>query len=124
VQCLPENSSRDVQIAFANELSLICDKAGINVWELITLANKHPRVNYPAAGSGVGGHCICCRSLFLSRPISQWNRKIIGNARENKQLQSFWCAEKTQNAIKAFEVKEQREPVVALKGLAFKTQYR
>lgn len=55
---LTENSSRDVQIAFANELSLICDKAGINVWELIELANKHPRVNILQPGSGVGGHCI------------------------------------------------------------------
>ena len=55
---LTENSSRDVQIAFANELSLICDKAGINVWELIRLANKHPRVNILQPGCGVGGHCI------------------------------------------------------------------
>lgn len=55
---LTENSSRDVQIAFANELSLICDKAGINVWELIELANKHPRVNILQPGAGVGGHCI------------------------------------------------------------------
>lgn len=55
---LTENSSRDVQIAFANELSLICDQAGINVWDLISLANKHPRVNILQPGSGVGGHCI------------------------------------------------------------------
>lgn len=55
---LTENSSRDVQIAFANELSLICDKAGINVWDLINLANKHPRVNILQPGCGVGGHCI------------------------------------------------------------------
>ena len=55
---LTENSSRDVQIAFANELSLICEKAGINVWELINLANKHPRVNILQPGCGVGGHCI------------------------------------------------------------------
>src|SRR5690606_19669652 len=62
---LVENSSRDVQIAFANELSLICDKAGINVWELITLANKHPRVNILQPGSGVGGHCIAVDPYFL-----------------------------------------------------------
>jgi UDP-N-acetyl-D-mannosaminuronic acid dehydrogenase len=55
---LTENSSRDAQIAFANELSIICDKAGINVWELIELANKHPRVNILQPGCGVGGHCI------------------------------------------------------------------
>lgn len=61
---LTENSSRDVQIAFANELSLICDKAGINVWELIELANKHPRVNILQPGCGVGGPLHSCRSLF------------------------------------------------------------
>ena len=63
---LTENSSRDVQIAFANELSLICDKAGINVWELIELANKHPRVNILQPGSGVGGHCIAVDPYFLT----------------------------------------------------------
>ena len=62
---LVENSSRDVQIAFANELSLICDKAGINVWELINLANKHPRVNILQPGCGVGGHCIAVDPYFI-----------------------------------------------------------
>ena len=63
---LTENSSRDVQIAFANELSLICDKAGINVWELIELANKHPRVNILQPGCGVGGHCIAVDPYFIT----------------------------------------------------------
>ena len=63
---LTENSSRDVQIAFANELSLICDKAGINVWELIELANKHPRVHILQPGSGVGGHCIAVDPYFIT----------------------------------------------------------
>lgn len=63
---LTENSSRDVQIAFANELSLICDKAGINVWELINLANKHPRVNILQPGCGVGGHCIAVDPYFIT----------------------------------------------------------
>ena len=63
---LTENSSRDVQIAFANELSLICDKAGINVWELISLANKHPRVNILQPGCGVGGHCIAVDPYFIT----------------------------------------------------------
>ena len=63
---LTENASRDVQIAFANELSLICDKAGINVWELIELANKHPRVNILQPGCGVGGHCIAVDPYFIS----------------------------------------------------------
>ena len=62
---LVENSSRDVQIAFANELSLICDKANINVWELIRLANKHPRVNILQPGCGVGGHCIAVDPYFI-----------------------------------------------------------
>ena len=63
---LTENSSRDVQIAFANELSLICDKAGINVWELINLANKHPRVSILQPGCGVGGHCIAIDPYFIT----------------------------------------------------------
>ena len=62
---LVENASRDVQIAFANELSLICDKAGIDVWELIELANKHPRVNILQPGCGVGGHCIAVDPYFI-----------------------------------------------------------
>ena len=78
---LVENSSRDVQIAFANELSIICDKAGIDVWELIDLANKHPRVNILRPGSGVGGHCIAVDPYFITSkfPIES---KLIGTARE------------------------------------------
>lgn len=68
---LTENSSRDVQIAFANELSFICDKAGINVWELIDLANRHPRVNILQPGCGVGGHCIAV-DLTSSRRSFRW----------------------------------------------------
>ena len=116
---LTENSSRDVQIAFANELSIICDKADINVWELIDLANKHPRVNILQPGSGVGGHCIAVDPYFITADFPM-ESQIIGKAREINNYKAFWCAEKTQNAIKAFEVKEQREPVVALMGLAFK----
>lgn len=116
---LTENSSRDVQIAFANELSIICDKADINVWELIDLANKHPRVNILQPGSGVGGHCIAVDPYFITADFPM-ESQIIGKAREINNYKAFWCAEKTQNAIKAFEVKEKREPVVALMGLAFK----
>jgi len=116
---LTENSSRDVQIAFANELSIICEKAGINVWELIDLANKHPRVNILQPGSGVGGHCIAVDPYFITADFPM-ESQIIGKAREINNYKAFWCAEKTQNAIKAFEVKEKREPVVALMGLAFK----
>ena len=116
---LTENSSRDVQIAFANELSLICDKAGINVWELITLANKHPRVNILQPGSGVGGHCIAVDPYFITADFPLESR-IIGKAREINNHKAFWCAEKTQDTMKQFELDHGREPVVALMGLAFK----
>lgn len=116
---LTENSSRDVQIAFANELSIICEKAGINVWELIDLANKHPRVNILLPGSGVGGHCIAVDPYFITADFPM-ESQIIGKAREINNYKAFWCAEKIQNTIKDFEVREKREPVVALMGLAFK----
>ena len=116
---LTENSSRDVQIAFANELSLICDKAGINVWKLITLANKHPRVNILQPGSGVGGHCIAVDPYFITADFPLESR-IIGKAREINNHKAFWCAEKTQDAMKQFELDQGREPIVALMGLAFK----
>lgn len=116
---LIENSSRDVQIAFANELSIICDKAGINVWELIELANKHPRVNILQPGSGVGGHCIAVDPYFITSAFPM-ESQIIGKARELNNYKAFWCAEKTQAAIKNFELEHGREPVVALMGLAFK----
>jgi UDP-N-acetyl-D-mannosaminuronic acid dehydrogenase len=116
---LTENSSRDVQIAFANELSIICDKAGINVWELIELANKHPRVNILQPGSGVGGHCIAVDPYFITSAFPM-ESQIIGKARELNNYKAFWCAEKTQTAIKNFELEHGREPVVALMGLAFK----
>ena len=116
---LVENSSRDVQIAFANELSLICDKADINVWELIELANKHPRVNILNPGCGVGGHCIAVDPYFI---VSDYPKesKIIGTAREINNYKSFWCAEKIQNAKLEFQIKHGRKPSIALMGLAFK----
>jgi UDP-N-acetyl-D-mannosaminuronic acid dehydrogenase len=116
---LTENSSRDVQIAFANELSLICDKAGINIWELIELANKHPRVNILQPGSGVGGHCIAVDPYFITADFPR-ESQIIGKAREINNYKAFWCAEKTQDSIKKFELKNGHEPIVALMGLAFK----
>lgn len=116
---LVENSSRDVQIAFANELSLICDKANINVWELIELANKHPRVNILQPGSGVGGHCIAVDPYFI---VSDYplETRIIGTAREVNNYKSFWCAEKINQAKTAFQIEHNREPKIALMGLAFK----
>ncbi len=116
---LVENSSRDSQIAFANELSLICDKADINVWELIHLANKHPRVNILKPGCGVGGHCIAVDPYFI---VSDYpaESKMIGIAREVNNYKSFWCAEKIQNEKLQFELKNGRKPKIALMGLAFK----
>jgi len=116
---LVENSSRDVQIAFANELSLICDKADINVWELINLANKHPRVNILQPGCGVGGHCIAVDPYFIVADYPM-ESQIIGKAREVNNYKSFWCAEKVQTAKLEFELKHGRKPSIALMGLAFK----
>ena len=116
---LTENSSRDVQIAFANELSLICDKAGINVWELINLANKHPRVNILQPGCGVGGHCIAVDPYFITADFPR-ESKIIADAREINNYKAFWCAEKVQNEMLKFQLKHHRTPVIAMMGLAFK----
>ena len=116
---LVENSSRDVQIAFANELSMICEKAGINVWELISLANKHPRVNILQPGCGVGGHCIAVDPYFISSAFPN-EAKIIAQARNINNYKSEWCVEKAKNAILSFQLKNCKKPQVALMGLAFK----
>ena len=116
---LTENASRDVQIAFANELSIICDKADIDPWELIHLANKHPRVNILQPGCGVGGHCIAVDPWFI---VSEYplESRMIGSAREINNHKAFWCADKIKSEIKSFELRESRPPVVAIMGLAFK----
>jgi UDP-N-acetyl-D-mannosaminuronic acid dehydrogenase len=116
---LTENSSRDVQIAFANELSLICAKADINVWELIKLANKHPRVNILQPGCGVGGHCIAVDPYFIVADYPM-ESKIIASAREINNYKSFWCAEQVKTAKLEFQIKEGRKASVAIMGLAFK----
>ncbi len=116
---LTENSSRDVQIAFANELSLICDKAGINVWELIALANKHPRVNILQPGCGVGGHCIAVDPYFITAMFPEQSR-IIGDARAINNYKADWCAQKVINAILRYKLDNRRAPVVAMMGVAFK----
>lgn len=116
---LVENSSRDVQIAFANELSLISDKADINVWELIALANKHPRVNILQPGCGVGGHCIAVDPYFIVSDYPM-ESQIIGKAREINNYKSFWCAEKIKNVKLEFQLQHGRKARIALMGLAFK----
>ncbi|WP_262250016.1 UDP-N-acetyl-D-mannosamine dehydrogenase [Parapedobacter soli] len=116
---LTENASRDSQIAFANELSLICDKAGINVWELIRLANKHPRVNILQPGCGVGGHCIAVDPYFITADFPMESR-MIAQARATNNYKPFWCAEKVKSARLEFELKHGRQPSIAIMGLAFK----
>lgn len=116
---LTENSSRDVQIAFANELSMICDKAGINVWELISLANKHPRVNILWPGCGVGGHCIAVDPYFITAAYPEESR-IIAQARATNNHKSEWTEEKVKNAILRYRLDHGKRPRVALMGLAFK----
>lgn len=116
---LTENASRDANIAFANELSMICDDLGINVWELIALANKHPRVNILRPGTGVGGHCIAVDPWFI---VSQSpdKAKIIRQAREVNNFKTKWVTEKIINACLRFRIDNQRKPKVACLGLAFK----
>ena len=116
---LVENASRDVQIAFANELSMICDEADINVWELINLANKHPRVNILQPGTGVGGHCIAVDPWFIVSEFAE-KAKIIRTAREINNYKTDWVIEKIKNVALEFELKEGRKPIIACFGLAFK----
>lgn len=116
---LTENSSRDSQIAFANELSIICDKAGINVWELIELANKHPRVNILQPGCGVGGHCIAVDPWFIVSDYPE-QAQLIKRARETNDYKADWCANKVLESCQHFVEENGREPVVACMGLAFK----
>ena len=116
---LTENSFRDVNIAFANELSILCDKFGINVWELISLANRHPRVNILNPGCGVGGHCIAVDPWFIVH-AGGYEARLIKSAREVNNHKAEWCIEKIKNAALKFELQNGRKPKVACMGLAFK----
>lgn len=116
---LTENSSRDVQIAFANELSVLCDKFEIDVWELIRLANHHPRVNILNPGAGVGGHCIAVDPWFIVDKGGK-DAKIIRTAREINDNKSQWVINKVDEAAKKFIKDNNRKPVISAMGLAFK----
>lgn len=120
---LTENSSRDVQIAFANELSIICDKLDINVWELIALANRHPRVNILQPGPGVGGHCIAVDPWFIVSNTPK-EAQLIHTARKVNDSKPEWVINKVKLAIAEFlqanPEKTAREVTVACYGLAFK----
>ena len=116
---LTENSFRDVNIAFANELSILCDKFGINVWELISLANRHPRVNILSPGCGVGGHCIAVDPWFIVHAGGN-DAKLIKTAREVNNYKMHWVVEKIKNAALKFELESDKKPKIACMGLAFK----
>lgn len=116
---LTENASRDVSIAFANELSIISDKLDINVWELIELANHHPRVNILQPGAGVGGHCIAVDPWFIVNQNPD-EAKIIRAAREINDSKPDWVVNKVNTEIDKLKTEGIKKPIVALLGLAFK----
>ncbi|WP_432260465.1 UDP-N-acetyl-D-mannosamine dehydrogenase [Cupriavidus sp. TMH.W2] len=111
---LTENAFRDVNIAFANELSMICDKVGVNVWELISLANRHPRVSILQPGPGVGGHCIAVDPWFIVDAAPD-RARIIRTAREVNDAKPSFVVDRIKQAASRF-----KDPVIACFGLAFK----
>ena len=120
---LAENSFRDVNIALANELSLICDELGMNVWELISLANRHPRVNILQPGPGVGGHCIAVDPWFIVSSAPE-QAKLIRTAREVNDGKPSWVIDRVNAEIGAYLVanpeKSAAEVSLAIYGLTFK----
>jgi UDP-N-acetyl-D-mannosaminuronic acid dehydrogenase len=121
---LTENSCRDVQIAFANELSVICDKLDIDVWELISLANRHPRINILQPGPGVGGHCIAVDPWFIVSKTPQ-EAQMIHTARKINDAKPEWVVNKVKLAIADFlqanPNKTAKNITIACYGLAFKS---
>jgi UDP-N-acetyl-D-mannosaminuronic acid dehydrogenase len=111
---LVENSYRDVNIGFANELSMVCDKLGINVWEMINLANRHPRVNILQPGPGVGGHCIAVDPWFIVAAAPE-DARLIRTAREVNDRKPHWVLERVKSKADRF-----KNPVVGCLGLSFK----
>jgi len=127
---LTENSFRDTNIAFANELSILCDKFDIDVWELISLANRHPRVNILQPGAGVGGHCIAVDPWFIVHAGGE-DAKMIRTAREVNTYKTEWVIEKIKNTVNEWKLNYMKnhqlstidqvpQPKVACMGLAFK----
>jgi UDP-N-acetyl-D-mannosaminuronic acid dehydrogenase len=120
---LTENSFRDVNIAFANELSIICDKLGISVWELITLANRHPRVNILQPGPGVGGHCIAVDPWFIVSKFPE-EARLIRVAREVNDSKPNWVLSKVRQAVAEILMTNPERSASSLKiaclGLTFK----
>jgi len=116
---LTENSFRDVNIAFANELSILCSDININVQELILLANRHPRVSILNPGCGVGGHCISVDPWFIV-DSANGKAKMIEQARRTNDYKAEWVVEKVKNHAYEFEKENGRRPSIACMGLAFK----
>ena len=116
---LAENCFRDLNIAYANELSMICSKQDINVWNLIELANKHPRVNILQPGTGVGGHCIAVDPWFI---VSQdfENTKLIRTSREVNNLKTRWVIDQIKSNVDKYFLKTSIKPKIACLGLSFK----
>jgi UDP-N-acetyl-D-mannosaminuronic acid dehydrogenase len=111
---LAENSFRDVNIAFANELSMICEQEGIDVWEMISLANRHPRVNILQPGPGVGGHCIAVDPWFIVARAPTLS-KLIRSAREVNDSKPAWVIEKVREKADKF-----KHPIIGCLGIAYK----
>ena len=116
---LTENSFRDVNIAFANEMSILCDDMDIDVKELISLANQHPRVNILKPGCGVGGHCISVDPWFIV-DSANGKAKMVEQARRTNDYKAEWVISKIKNNAISFEKKHGRKPMIACMGLAFK----
>ena len=116
---LTENSFRDLNIAFANELSMICEKLGINDNELIELANKHPRVNILKPGCGVGGHCIAVDPWFIVGENPNLS-ELIKTSRLVNKSKTLWVIEKIKSELKIIEKKYLREATVGIFGITFK----
>lgn len=120
---LTENASRDVSIAFANELSIVCDSLDIDVWELISLANRHPRVNILKPGPGVGGHCIAVDPWFIVSQVPE-KSTLMHAARNINDRKPLWVLRKIKKVIVDFLAdntnKCEEEVIIALYGLAFK----
>jgi len=116
---LTENSFRDVNIAFANELSMLCDDTDVDVRELISLANKHPRVNILSPGCGVGGHCISVDPWFIV-DSANGKAKMVEQARRTNDYKADWVVGKVKEQVVKFEKEKGRVPTIVCMGLAFK----
>ena len=116
---LTENAYRDVNIAFANELSLVANKVGVNIIDLIKLSNKHPRVNILSPGCGVGGHCIAIDPWFIISKQPDIS-KLMRVSREVNEEKTNWVIKKILSGIREFKRQNKRKPVIFCYGLTFK----